>query len=290
MKSFFKDRKCPMCNFEGSRSIAQIKSTDFVKISPGLIKEKIYSSGILDLGDIDIVECYRCKFVYTNKYLSDYWYAKLYGEFIDIDNSKEKIFRNGKRLRYIQLWCKLSKRILNISPNDSTKINLLEFGAGWGDFLCIAEGPNVEVIAIEYDERKREYLDSNNITNYKTIDDIKEKNKFNIFFSNAVFEHLLDPIGDMEKVDKILSNDFIGFIAVPNYNMDRLKKSIEGYIDGKPVDKNISTWEHVNYFSPEKLWDFLNYFGYEIIDLEDDSIIQREQAESTEVFFRRKNK
>jgi 2-polyprenyl-3-methyl-5-hydroxy-6-metoxy-1,4-benzoquinol methylase len=280
-------RKCPLCKSDSYTVLLEVPNESFIDINEGLLKDIIEQEGLDKLEDIEIVECNNCEFTYTLKHLDDELMGRLYGEIIDITHSEAKIYRNSKRLRYIQLWSDIASYYLSQNVDASSEIEVLEFGAGWGDFLRIARGPGINVAAIEYDERKRKVLNDNGIENFKEYKALENDKKYNIFFSNAVFEHVVDPKETMKYLDDYLAEDVVGYIAVPNYRKERLMKSLNAIKDGNAFDKSISTWEHVNYFSPKKLWDMLDELGFKIIDIKTGEGLSRDEC-STEVFFVRK--
>ncbi len=280
-------RNCPLCKSNKFDCLISVNYKDFVDINPSLDRETIYRSDIINLNEINIVKCRKCKFVFTSEVLDEEGMSVIYGKIIDANESKTKIFKNSKRLFYSILKVEIFSYLFKDKIENSDKLEVLEFGSGWGDFALNISAPGVEVSTVEYDDRKRDYMNKTGIHSVKSFEELSTDKKYNIFFSNAVFEHIVNPREILSSIDKYLSDEFIGLIIVPNYSQERLERSLNGIREGRPFDKSINTWEHVNYFSPEKLWDLINDLHYEVVDINTSKVIPRKEISDTKVYFRR---
>lgn len=111
---------------------------------------------------------------------------------------------------------------------------------------------------------------------------MKFKNdEFDVVTAWHVIEHLVDPCDEVSEVYKILKEDGLFFIEIPNI------KGLGGRIKGVRW-KNLRPPEHLNYFSPKSLRLFLEKNGFKIIHLStptDDPQKRGRFKELAKIFF-----
>lgn len=274
-------RKCPICESSKYDKLVDVDPITFIKPNPTLDLAAYQASKLSELPPFPVVRCKKCKFVFT-PYLLDNEYSKIFWNDVFIStNSKQKIRSFRKRKRILELWYQLYSRVLEQgAPKDIKEINVLDLGCGWGDLLTTAKAEAVNCYGTEIDEDKIDYCRNRGILMFKSLEELPSELKFDIFFSNQVFEHLPNPKQTLEKIKSHLTKEFIGYIAVPNYSKSKLDKTVDDLISGKGGDKDFIPWDHLNYFTPESLRSLLNNSGFEVFDTSSDS---------TEVFFRHRN-
>jgi len=282
------DRQCPLCQTNNFEILIKVDPEVFVKDNATIGREQLQSSGMLELEHIPIVRCDNCHFVYTQKLLSSYWLDIFWNHIFLVEESQKKIKRNKKRLRNLKVWSELGSYLLRKHLSDPAQINILEYGCGWGDFMTTARSENVSCLGIEIDPTKVAYCKQQGIEIYKNLDQIPKNRSFNILYSDQVVEHLPDPVGTMEKIKPWLTPDFVGFFSVPNYSDKRMKQSIANIQSGKTFDKDLITWDHLNYFSPSSVYGFLNQCGFEVFDIYTNQIIAKKNLTTTSCYFRYK--
>lgn len=186
-------------------------------------------------------------------YEKDGFYRKLsklnFGEdkYLDsIDNSKNK---NVKGLQYYNL-----KRILKRNTNI---YEVLDFGAGFGSAKIPFEQNKLEYIGIEIDEY---CLQKAKALNRNVVKPEKIKNKYDLVYSNQVFEHIKDPSYGIKENLKYLKDDGYIFINVPTYETSLLNN----YSKGGVITLN---WFHYHSYSRKSIEKLLNDFSLDIVDI-----------------------
>lgn len=286
MNESFIERDCPLCKSKKYKLLLHIDPAHFIKTNLSLNTSVIKECGILNLPHIPLVKCKKCKFAYTKYCLNNRWLSVVYNEIISAEKSKNKIFQHSKRLLNLNIWNQLYSYVLKRDPSSFDTIHLLEHGCGWGDFLNVASSHGVDCTGIETDKRKLDFCHQNGLNVYSTFDKINSGHRFDIFLANQVFEHLSEPVESLLAIKPLLSTNFIGYISVPCYSDEKLQQSIKNIAHGQLSDKNLNSWEHLNYFSPQLLWKFINNCGFEIFNPTTDQTIPKRKMVNTSCYFR----
>lgn len=53
------------------------------------------------------------------------------------------------------------------------------------------------------------------------------------------------------------------FFSVPDYRDENLEAQLSAFREGRPVEKELNPWEHLNYFMPRSLREALSRSGFE---------------------------
>jgi 2-polyprenyl-3-methyl-5-hydroxy-6-metoxy-1,4-benzoquinol methylase len=182
------------------------------------------SEVVFDLGEIKIVKCNRCGLVYNNprysknsieKYYRDHYYPE------DILSNTKKAFEVLEGNRHI--W---EKCILQIEHFGARKgklqRKLLDVGCGLGFFPRVAVEHGWDVIGLEPDTVAAAFARSN--FNLKIVTGTLEKllinersQSFDVITYLQCFEHLSNPVAELDKVTYLLKPGGILFLAVPNF-------------------------------------------------------------------------
>ncbi len=138
------------------------------------------------------------------------------------------------------------------------KINkILDIGCGSGAFLEVARSKGWEVYGTEYSEKALELLESKNITTQKgniNLDNYPS-DSFDIITSFEVLEHMAYPTQETFAVNALLRHGGLHYITCPNF------KSISKKLT-KGKWSVINYPEHLNYFTPKTLHQFLLKQGF----------------------------
>ncbi|MBM3253398.1 MAG: class I SAM-dependent methyltransferase [Candidatus Omnitrophica bacterium] len=162
----------------------------------------------------NVVRCKKCDFVYTNPYIitdeAIHFYNNPDTYFSSVSGNEEKLF----------------KRTLSLLEKFSKKGRLLDIGSGKGEFLNLARDSGWEVYGIEMSEQLATY--SENKYNLKIekrpIEEIGYPDRFfNAVTLNMVLEHLEAPNNIIKEAYRILSDEGVILIEVPNMNSFLLK-------------------------------------------------------------------
>ena len=244
---YLQERLCPLCSSQSQEELCSLSMAKIFQVNPTYNEAWFNEKSISPNFEFPIVECQDCNFVFSKFELKDEMAFRYYNEGIDAQKSKEKIFKKQKRISFIDIWQRL-----NLLSEKQGLVKVLDFGAGWGDFLAIAKSPGVEVFGLEFDERKVTFAQSQGVPT-GNMEFIKENAPYDIFMCNQVLEHLKQPQEALQTLRSILSNDAVGFIAVPNFSEPIMRQQLALLKDGSLAKKDIDPLGHLNYFTPQNL-------------------------------------
>ncbi len=253
---FFIQRNCPLCNSKEKKNLGNMSIELLLKSNPGYNLSWFNEHMDLFMQSNNIVQCKNCSMVYVNEVLKDDWLYKYYNEAIDSVKSKEKIFKRQKRLVLIQIWQELFFKLDNDLP-----IKVLDYGAGWGDFLSVANSIGVLAYGLEFDDRKISFAKQLGLS-VGDISFIETKAPYDVFFCNQVIEHLNKPFEALCHLRSLVKEGAIGFVSVPNFPINRIKSQIELLQSGQLPHKDFDLLGHLNYFDSKTFNFLLNKSGF----------------------------
>lgn len=185
-------------------------------------------------GDLSLLVCNRCQFVY-NSSLST---AKDYMEYYRTFNKHQE--RSGELIKVdTEYFSQLVSFIASEGNFDFRDKKVLDFGSGALLFseLAIKEGAK---IAKNYDVGLSQ----------------PEGLKFDLIISTHTFEHLLDPVTEFIELTESLSDEGLILIAVPDLqNYPRTYYGPYSHFD----------LEHINHFSKSSLTELFHRNGIEVV-------------------------
>ena len=227
--NFFEE---PLLRYENMPAVAQyLPDTESLKSDKGI--------------DIDVYQCSGCGLVQLNNNPVTY-----YKEVIRSSSysGKMKEFRLKQFRNFVEKYALKDKKIV-------------EIGCGNGEYLSIMQQFGVEAYGLEYSEESVKkcvdqgldvfegFVENNN---YRM-----NKAPFDMFFMLNFLEHLPDPNSVLLGISNNLSDNAVGLVEVPNFDMI-LKKNLFSEF----------TSDHLLYFTKETLNATLRQNGFEIISCE----------------------
>ncbi|GJQ05451.1 methyltransferase [Capnocytophaga canimorsus] len=143
--------------------------------------------------------------------LSKYYESDVYISHTDSKKTLfDKVYQAVKNINF-------KSKIRIISKYKKQKIQLLDIGAGTGDFvLSCKKQMHWEAIGIEPNEKARQLAEKKQIRLLENYDDLKEKS-FDVITLWHVLEHIPDLENEIQKINSLLKEDGILIVAVPNY-------------------------------------------------------------------------
>lgn len=99
----------------------------------------------------------------------------------------------------------------------STHGQLLDIGAGTGDFLVVAKHAGWDITGLEPSEKAKGIALSKNVPFAESLESIPSHSK-DVITMWHVLEHVPDVRKQITELKRILKDDGVLFIAVPNYN------------------------------------------------------------------------
>lgn len=161
-----------------------------------------------------LVICKSCQLIFTNPRpkedeLSNYYQSEDYISHTDKGNSLMNFIYKLVRKYTLQQKKKLVKKIK--SGN-----NLLDFGAGTGDFLLTMKN-DYEVVGIEPDEHARQLAENKTKASVaSSLDNLNTTDTFDVITAWHVIEHVSELIKTLKRLRKMLNKGGRIIVALPN--------------------------------------------------------------------------
>jgi len=176
------------------------------------------SDHFLTQEDFIIQKCNNCGFLFTNprpfvNELGNYYKSE---EYISHSNTNKGLVNSiYQKVRQFTL-----KKKYKLVSNFHDKGSILDIGCATGEFLNIFKENNWEVRGIEPDENARKMAVSNYDLNIGVEDDIEtiESNSFDVITMWHVLEHVSHLNERISQIKRLLKNNGILVVAVPNCN------------------------------------------------------------------------
>jgi SAM-dependent methyltransferase len=254
---------CPICTSESSRNVFNRSFNE--KVIKDYIDVAYHGKADLEfLKDVlfEIVKCNKCglfyqKYVFDDKHLKD-----LYNKWIDPSLAEE--WNNKKNKEIINHhYSNILNSAVNLLKKEASDIQILDYGAGFGDFLMLANKLGFDSYAFEFSNERINVLQNNGINVINNESEIL----FDFIVINQVLEHLTNPSEVLREVSlKLKTNGFI-YISVPNCNnfINNLKgtdKITDPYLlHNKLINSSIAPFQHINFFTNSSLKKLLKIAG-----------------------------
>lgn len=168
--------------------------------------------------EFKLVDCASCGFRFTNpipniKDIGNYYESE---EYISHSNSNKGIVnRLYQQVRNITL-----KQKLNLVKRLAKEATILDIGCGTGEFLNICKMNGFRTQGIEPSEKARKQAINNynlDVVGEPGINNIKPKS-FDVVSMWHVLEHVYPLEERVGEIHRVLKNDGIAIVAVPNYD------------------------------------------------------------------------
>ena len=129
---------------------------------------------------------------------------------------------DGKRSFFEKIYHAVKQKALKdkislVQRFKQSKGELLDIGAGTGDFLVVAKNHHWDIAGIEPSEKGRGIAESKGIPFIRTLQDVPSQSK-DVITMWHVLEHVPDVRAQISELKRVLKNDGVIFIAVPNFN------------------------------------------------------------------------
>ncbi len=295
---------CPVCKAADRSILLSVKHNspgflDFIKF------EKYFSASFYDgynngfLGEMlyEVAECNSCHFIYLTEVLNETGMGILYNEWLDKELLKE-YYGNIPHNTYEETMLRVIKKIYN----KKSQVNIMDFGAGYGNFCSISTKIGFNTYAFDLSDDKNDHIKNmgvtiiNNLENYIGF--------FDFIYVNQVFEHVSDPGGILKKLQQCLTNKGLIYLAVPDCNDAKKFLKEEGLSNN--FFKFLSPHQHINGFTnntlrllginaglkPLSMGDFLFMFNKSLNLVELKFLIKKtikNSRFSTGLFFKKNN-
>lgn len=190
--------QCPICNHE--------QTNDFLNLKDWFLSQENFK----------IDQCQNCGFLFTNprpysKDLGKYYKSE---DYISHSNTSKGIV-NGL-YKFVRAYTiKQKHQIIKIYKSGKT---ILDIGSGTGEFLNFFKQSKWDVLGIEPDEDARNFAEKYYGLRVKNEDFLQELSEegFDVITMWHVLEHVRNVNERMQTIHRLLKNNGIVIIAVPN--------------------------------------------------------------------------
>ena len=252
------------------RNFALHKGRNFEEFIEGLRKKEKLEEvlcnlcGSTDLEDVGeklgftVVECSQCGLKFTNprpnKKAREMLYRRRYyfdyrawlGQKIKSESAIQESLLAEQQLRNILVY----KR----------KGRFLDIGCSTGELLYAAQKRGFECWGVEPNEWAREFATKKRglrVINKELQRLSFESSFFDVVSCMEVIEHIPDPLGGLQEINRILKNDGVLVLSTPNFGCADSQASGMNWKHNKP-------WEHIYLFDNAHLQKMLDLAGFSI--------------------------
>ena len=293
---------CPLCHSKKFSILYKSKHDapgflDFIKFEKyyGDSFYNNYNNGSLKELEYSIAECNNCHFVFLTEVLNDSGMGMLYNEWLDPELLREH-YKKLEYPTYHEIIIKLIKKHFR----KKEKINVMDFGAGYGNFCSIATNLGFNTYAFDLSSDKNDHMNNMGVTIIGSFE--KYQSFFDLIWVNQVFEHLSDPGEVLKNLQGCLKSDGIIYVAVPDCKNVKTILKTEGLSHN--LFRLISPHQHINAFNnstlkllgknagltPFSVFDFLKFFNTSL-NMEQLKLLTKKtiknSAFSTGLFFKK---
>jgi len=135
-------------------------------------------------------------------------------DYISHTDGKRSLFEKAYHfIKNIALKNKLSL----INKLHNSKGNLLDIGAGTGDFLLVAKNNGWNIIGVEPSEKAKVIANAKGVNLKSSISEL-EDNSFDVITMWHVLEHVPNLENQIKELKRLLKSNGTILIAVPNFN------------------------------------------------------------------------
>ena len=249
---FISRNECISCK---SKDIKILKSELFTSEIIFNYLQLFYGDNVKDLNlenqKLEYAVCLNCSMVWQKNVLNEEGLEYLYEILISAESSLNK--RESGSYNHFSSYIESAKRVKYFFPYRKPRdIKVLDFGMGWGHYCIASKALGHDVYGCELSDVRIKFAQINGVKIIKNILEI-EDNYFDFINTEQVFEHLADPSIIMKEFQRILKNDGIINISVPNS-----VKSIKDLNSShwKPTNNSLQPLQHINSFTSQTLKNF----------------------------------
>ena len=206
---------------------------------------------LLKGGEYHLAQCTRCGLAFQTDVLNDDGMGLLYGSWIDPDRSIDIV--EGRLPRVAPLYVRTIYRLASYGVRPGPDCTILDYGCGWGHLLMAARAFGYNAIGVEISGERREYLRSQGIPCYASLDEVPVKADY--VNCDQVLEHLPKPREALARLADACKEGGIIKLSVPD-----ARKALRRLARRPPQDADallrlnaVAPLEHINAFTPRSL-------------------------------------
>ena len=268
MANTFKLRNCcPTC---GNNKLIELAEIDYADprmmsylSSSYRIDTRLFTS-IAKGFSYRIMSCRDCELLFQAYIPSESFLSIIYDEYIDPDKS---LSNKSLTEDHCQMYLGDFSLIKKLLGKASSEIKILDYAAGWGNWITLAHKVGFETFALELSDHRKRHLES------AGIQVIGEADLSNIYVDcvncDQIFEHLTDPIAALRKIRECISDNGMVRISVPHsfYPLKEISVLDSGPTRDIMIPDILAPLEHLNYFNRRSLKALAKSAGFELLEV-----------------------
>jgi len=242
---------CPVCRSKDRAILIRARHNSpnflkFIKFERFYGKEfyDSYHNGPAKELVFEVAECNNCHFLYLTEVLSDTGMDLLYNEWLD----KEQLRKYYANMPY-NIYEELMLSVIKKKFRNKRKLNVMDFGAGYGNFCFISTKLGISTYAFDLSTDKNEHMENRGVAIINNLENFH--GFFNFIYVNQVAEHVSNPLGMLSNLRECLADDGIMYVATPDCKNAK-KELKENGLSGD-LFKWISPHQHINAFTNKTL-------------------------------------
>ncbi len=213
-------------------------------------------------GNLGIVRCKNCDLIYTNPRAKDA--EKNYFGDTDVYLQEARLIFNGKKPHHRDKnYFYEVEEIKKIKPSGT----LLDIGTNMGFFLRIAKQGGFEVTGVEPSPAlakiASEKFGLKIVNSYFNSSDFLPKS-YDVITMIDVFEHVTNPKELLSHAHKVLKDDGILCIKVPNGNYNVVKMKLAKMLGREGSHDLFDSCEHVVHYSIDTMKKMVDQMGFKV--------------------------
>lgn len=210
-----------------------------------------------------IVECVECGLAYVNpqpsmQQLENFYSGKHYVEIPEVPDENVAEYEGDQRIVY------RSKRRVQKIKKYRRSGNLLDCGVNDGTFIKHAKEAGYQAYGLEISPAMAVFAQkyAGTVVEEGTLDDFAEKYqdlRLDLITMWDVLEHVLDPMAELKKMNKLLNPGGVIALSTPNRGSLRGRMYGDGWLGFQEGA------EHLFFFSPEVMCRYLRLAGFRVL-------------------------
>jgi len=233
--------RCRVCNNKLEVLLEYKNMPKAAQNMPSLVETKTEKGE-----DLEICQCTGCSLVQLSNSPVPYYKEVIRASAV---SEEMKDFRLHQFEQIIQKYSLQNKTIA-------------EIGCGNGEYLSLLDKFDINACGIEYAKQSIDFCKNNGLSVKQMYiedeEDIISETPLDAFFILNFFEHLPDPNTTLRALHKNLSEDGIGVVEVPNFNMILKNNLFSEFVN-----------DHLFYFTKETLKTVLEINGFDVVECEE---------------------
>ncbi len=203
-------------------------------------------------------KCKRCSLVYMNPRCTVDHLAEIYNV-----REEDELIDLYARIATPTVVQGYADKVVQLEKKMPQKGRLLDFACAAGYFFEQAQKRGWDAHGCDVGQWAGRAAEKRGLKNMH-VGEIEElgfpEEHFDVIYAAQVFEHLLNPLEDVEKLKRLLKPGGMLYIDVPNYNTLPIRWNKDDFMLNEPP-------QHINYFTPKTLRKLLVDSGMRSITL-----------------------